>query len=300
MCTHGRQRHIGAVTLRDLRVIFEHQIQDPRPKLDQAVGQFGFRLTGRGQYFQDLLEPWNSAQEFLRNQGCAVGKHPLFGRQAFAVVKLFHQLDRQRYVSDLRKHGRRFELPETRFAERCGQLGGKTLDPRGPSEGNGIGHGEDVDQRLDAADQGLLQQHFFSDQQPVMQHPGFNRAAQLVGGTGLGQEPENLALVDGRDGGVASCLSSQQNARRFRVELPDVFEQRCAVHSGHPHVGNDDGGRALLFEHLQSAIAAIGREHLVVAAQMHRQAVHDSWLIVHTENAGEFFAIHMSAVILLH
>src|ERR1700679_905344 len=57
-------------------------------------------------------------------------------------------------------------------------------------------------------------------------------------------------------------------------------------------------GPPFFFGDLRGAFPAVGGEHLVVAAQMHRQAVHDSGLIVNTENAGEFFAVHDCAVVL--
>jgi hypothetical protein len=151
--------------------------------------------------------------------------------------------------------------------------------------------------RPKATDQGFLQQHFFRDQQPVMDHARVNGAAQLIRGAGLRQEAEDLSLVHRRDRGVASRLPGEQNARCFRIQLSDMLEQRRTVHTRHAHVRDDDGGRAFVFEELQGAVAAVGGEHLVVAAQLHRQAFDDSGLVVHTEDAGKFFAVHGCAVV---
>ena len=119
-----------------------------------------------------------------------------------------------------------------------------------------------------------------------MDHARVNGAAQLIRRAGFGQEAEDLTFVHRRDCGVAPRLSRQQNACGLRIQLPDVLEQRRSIHARHSHVRDDDCGGAFFLEDLQGAVPTVGGEHLVVAAQMHRQTVHDSGLIVDTENAG--------------
>ena len=74
------------------------------------------------------------------------------------------------------------------------------------------------------------------------------------------------------------------------------FEQGGTVHPRHAHVRDDDRGSAAFLEHAQSALPAVGCQHLIVAAQLHGQAVDDAGFIVDTENAGQVFAVHDCAV----
>ena len=236
-------------------------------------------------------------EQFPRHQRSSVRQHPLIGRQTLPVVQFFHQFDRQRDITDLREHGSCLELPKIGVAQRRGQVGGQSLHSSGAAEGNRIRNGEYVDQGLDAADQCFLQQHLLGNHQSVMCHACFDRTAQLVRRARLGQEAEDLSFVDRRDRGITPGLAGEQNARRVRIQLFDVLQQGRAIHARHAHVRDDHGGRALVLEHLQRTVPAGGGEDLVIAAQVQRQALHDSGLIVHTQNGGWFFAAHDPALV---
>ncbi len=198
-----------------------------------------------GQYLHDRFEPGNAPQQLLRHLRRTVRQYAFFRRQTLAVIELFHQFRGQGDITDLRQHGRRFELPEPLGAHGRRQFGGKALHARGAAECDGIGDREYVDQRPDAADQGFLEENFFGHQQAVLHDPRLDGRAQLLGRTGFGQVAEDLSFVDGRDGNVAPRIAGEQNARGLRMQMPYMLQQRGAVHARHAHVRHDHRGRAV-------------------------------------------------------
>jgi len=120
----------------------------------------------------------------------------------------------------------------------------------------------------------------------MLRYACLDGGTQLVRRAGLGQIAENLPFVDRRHGDVASRIAGQQDARRFRVQVPYVLQKRRAIHARHAHVRHDHRRRAVRLEKLQRAIRAAGRHYVIVASQVQSQAFHDSRLVIHAQDKG--------------
>ena len=281
-----RNRLVGRLPLRDQRIVVEHQMQDVDAEIDRGLRLTELRLLAALQYLHHRLQARNVPEQRLRHLGRTVRQRALIARQTLAVEQFLDQFHRQRDVADLREHGRRLELPEALRADRGRDLHRQALDPVGAAEGDGIGDGEHVDQRLDAADQRFLQQHLLRHHEPVVRNPRLDGRTQRIRRTGLGQKSEYLAVVDRRDCRLAARLAGQQDARHVGNRFPDPLQQGRAVHDGHAHVADDHRGSRHLLQHVERDLAAVCGEDLVVAAQVQRQALENPRLVIHTQDPG--------------
>ena len=94
------------------------------------------------------------------------------------------------------------------------------LDALCPPEGHRVRDREHLHERRNAFEQGFLHHHALGVHEAVMRDTLLERAAlSSIRGAGLGEEAEDLALVDCVPGAVDARFARQKNARRGRRAL---------------------------------------------------------------------------------
>ena len=86
-----------------------------------------------------------------------------------------------------------------------------------------------------------MQQLPFRHQQPVLLEAPLQGGPELRARAGLGQEHEDLAVVDRRDGCFEGGLAAQDDAHRIRALGMHAAEKLGAVHVRHAHVRHHHG-----------------------------------------------------------
>ena len=132
---------------------------------------------------------------------------------------------------------------------------------------------------------GFLDQLLFLDDGPVPIEAEVDGAYQLVLPARLGKKAEDVALVDGRDGCFEVGKSCQQHSYGVRRILANLSQELGAVHTGHAHVGDDDGEWAILFGRGQPLFSAVGGVGFELAAQHSPERVKYEGLVVHEEDS---------------
>ena len=111
-----------------------------------------------------------------------------------------------------------------------------------------------------------------------------NGVEQILLAARLGEKAEDIAFVDGGDGGVEVGEAGEQHSYRVRRDFANLGQELCAVHARHAHVGDDDGERAILPGLDQSFFAAVGGIGYEPIAQHSSEGVKDEGLIVNEED----------------
>jgi len=128
-------------------------------------------------------------------------------------------------------------------------------------------------ERFEAAVHRLLDEHALGQHLAVLVGRGGARKVELVGVAWLGEEPEDLAVVDGAravvDGarrGRGVGIPGEQHAHRQRRDAPGLAQEARAVHAGHAHVRDHDRiAVPVPLELLQRVRAAGGDPHVEAA-----------------------------------
>jgi hypothetical protein len=166
--------------------------------------------------------------------------------QLFALIDALQRDRRQDHVADLRQQGGDLDLPfRLNSVLRC-QRGHQFTQPAAAAESQGTGHRQDVQQRLDAAVQRLLEKLPFCGDQPVLTDGGVQRHGHQRGRARFGEKAEDPAFVDGRDGVLQVPRAGEQDADGVRCDFAGFGEQRHAVHFRHSQIGDEDRERFAL------------------------------------------------------
>ena len=91
---------------------------------------------------------------------------------------------------------------------------------------------------------------------PVFMNAGLDGLQEIVRGAGLGEKPENVALVHGLNGRAEIRTAREQHAHRLRRDLPGPAEKFDPIHAGHAVIRDDHGEGAVAPEHFKPFGAA--------------------------------------------
>ena len=255
------------------RVELQHGAQ--RPRAPRGVRR------GRGAGAQDLADLLQAGDVTEQVRGPArhlLDEGPVRGGERAACVVALGDLRGEQQRSHLREDRRRLGLPGL-LAHRGAEVGQPALDPLGAPDGGGAGEGHDLREGPDAAGERLAQEDALGvDQAPLLERR-VQRAGELLGRAGLGEEPEDAPLVDRRDRRVEVGLPREEHPDGVGRQLGGGREERGAVHLRHAHVGDDDvEGRA---GHQVEPGPAGGRGlDARAASQADRQALQDQGRVV--------------------
>jgi len=112
---------------------------------------------------------------------------------------------------------------------------------------------------------------------------------ELVRRARFGQETEDLALVDRRDGRLHISLTREQHPHGIGGQLTGLGQERRAVHHRHPHVREHDGEGALLSERFETQRPTGGGHDITDAPELQREPLQYLRLVIHAQDLGQVF-----------
>jgi hypothetical protein len=114
--------------------------------------------------------------------------------------------------------------------------------------------------------------------------PASKKWDQLVGVAGLGQEAEDVAMIDGLHGRLQIMVAGQHHPDAVRGDAQGLAQELDAIHLGHPHVGDDHGEGAVIAQQRETLGARLCRGDLETLARATLVGVERVLLIVDEED----------------
>ena len=101
---------------------------------------------------------------------------------------------------------------------------------------------------LDARAQRVFKQVALGGNQAVLLDGRGERVGEIFGQAGLGVEAEDIAVVDGGDGGRKVRLPGEHDAHGVGRDFLHLRQKIEAVHAGHLEIGNHHRVRPVIFD----------------------------------------------------
>ena len=235
-------------------------------------------------HLADVLEAGDGRQQAFGVPGQQVDLGLLFGGERRTGVQFGYRLGSEDDRAYLRKHGGDLDTPGVGWAGGLDHLGDDGPDAGRPGESGGVGQAQDFEKGGYAPPQRALDKLTFGPYRPVLGHGVGQRLDQDGPGARLEEEPEDVAVIDGRQGVLHVGLAGQQYAHGVRTDPQGLGQHGGTVHAGHAHIGHEDGKGRILAQERQRLGARLGPDDGELGVQLAPEAVQDGRLIVDTQD----------------
>jgi hypothetical protein len=188
------------------------------------------------------------------------------------------------YTAELGECGGSFDTPWRRQGQFRRHVANVVGNPHGAAKGFRIGGGQNVGQHLNTAHEGFFQKLAFSGDELVLLDPGCDRTREHLGLAGLGEEAENMSLVDRIDGGAEIGVTGEEHAYGVGYAQTDFAQKLRSVHDRHAHVGDHDGIGPIGLNRGEGAGGPIDDIDLKLGVQNAFVAFEDSGFVVHKQD----------------
>jgi hypothetical protein len=244
-------------------------------------GDLGGELLG--DHPGDRLEARDAGEELHGDVGMGAEALLLVGGEVEIFAGMLDEVGVEGDAAELGERGGGLEPPDGGVDELADDVTHAGDDAEGAAEGFGVGDAEDIGEDLDAGHEGFFEELFFGGDEIVLEGGGGEGFEEGLGAAGLGEEAEEVAVIDGVDGGAEFGVSGEEDADGVGGAVAGLGKQLGAAHGGHAQVGEDDGVGALALHEGEGLRAAVGEVELEVAMEDAAVAVEDRGFVIHEE-----------------
>ncbi len=136
----------------------------------------------------------------------------LVGGEVEVFVGVLDEVGVEGDAAELGERGGGLESPDGGVDELADDVAHAGGDAEGAAERLGAGGAENIREDLDTAHEGFFEELFFGGDEVVLEGGGGEGFEEGLGAAGFGEEAEDVAAIDGVDGGAELGISGEEDA----------------------------------------------------------------------------------------